>query len=253
MRRVLAVLACSVLGASCGGSNPSDRTAPSSVTPAQVSSATTQPPPPSPKPTSSPTTLQLPANAPRTFANPLDPEAVPTGELVPPGAQVTSTWTMSPPDDPIALVGLAWARGNDPFGQEHGFVLWERFDQDPPWRAIYAFTDPPSREVFGIRFQIGDLTDDGIDDVLTFEDMGGSGGCGVWRVISPMGGVASQILREHTCDAQIRNGGGALRIRQAVFQPGDAHCCPSSFETTVLRWDGTTWQQLERTTTSASP
>ncbi len=252
MRRLLAVLASAVLCASCSGSTPSDRTSTPSGTPAPGSSATSQPPPPSPTPTSSPTTLQLPADAPTTFANPLDPEAVPANALVPPDAQVTSSWTMSPPKDPIALVGLAWSRGNDPFAQEHGFVVWERFGDGPPWRAVYAYTDPPPKRVLGIRIQAGDLTGDGVDDVLTFEDTGGSGACGVWRVISPTAGSATQLLRKHTCDTEIDNGAGLLEIRRAVYQPGDAHCCPSSFETTVLKWDGQTWRQLEQTTTSAS-
>jgi hypothetical protein len=189
--------------------------------------------------------LQLPANAPTTFADPLAPDAVPPEALVPPGASVNSTWTLMPPGDPVALVGLAWGRGADPFAQEHGFVVWERFEQAPPWRAVYAFTDEPSKGVLGVRVALGDLTDDGAQDALTFEDTGGSGGCGTWRVISPTDGAANEIFRRQTCDTQIINSAGTLKIRQDVFEPGDAHCCPSSVHITILRWDGQTFVTIK--------
>ena len=190
--------------------------------------------------------LQLPADAPTTFDQPLAPADVPPSALVPPGASVTASWTMSPPADPLALIGLAWGRGSDPFSEQRGFVVWERFEgQTPAWRAVYAFTDRPARGILGIQLSPGDLTGDGIDDVLTFEDAGGSGGCGMWRVVTPTAGVAEQIYRQPTCDTQIVNTGGALRVQEAVYQPGDAHCCPSSYLLTTLRWNGDRWKVAE--------
>jgi hypothetical protein len=103
---------------------------------------------------------------------------------------------------------------------------------------VYGFTDTPKKDVVGVRFNVDDLTADGIPDALTFEDTGGSGACGTWRVISPSDGAATEIFRQQTCDTQIINSAGTLKIRQAVFAPDDAHCCPSSFHITILRWNG---------------
>lgn len=179
---------------------------------------------------------------------------MPPDALVPPAARATTSWYLSPPADPLALVGVAWGRGADPFAQEHGFVVWERFDgQTPAWRAVYAFTDEPPSGVLGIRLSTGDLTADGTPDALTFEDMGGSGGCGTWRVISPTAGAASQIFRRQTCDTEVTNSSGTLKIREAVFAPGDSHCCPSSYRIAILRWDGRRWHPIQASGGDASP
>jgi hypothetical protein len=241
MRRIPALVIVSVLAivtAACGGDDAVVPSKTPSLSPSPSPSPTV-PPTPTPSPTPPPVPeLQLPADAPTTFADPLEPDAVPPEALIPPEASVTSTWTLVPPDDPIALIGVAWSRGADPFAAEHGFVVWERFEQTPPWRAVYGFTDTPKKDVVGVRFNVDDLTADGIPDALTFEDTGGSGACGTWRVISPSDGAATEIFRQQTCDTQIINSAGTLKIRQAVFAPDDAHCCPSSFHITILRWNG---------------
>jgi hypothetical protein len=243
MRRIPALVIMSLLAlapTACGGNDavvPSGT--PSPLPSPSPSPGPSVPPTPTPSPSPPPApALQLPSDAPTTFADPLEPDAVPPEALIPPEASVTSTWTLVPPDDPIALIGVAWSRGADPFAAEHGFVVWERFEQTPPWRAVYGFTDTPKKDVVGVRFNVDDLTADGIPDALTFEDTGGSGACGTWRVISPSDGAATEIFRQQTCDTQIINSAGTLKIRQAVFAPDDAHCCPSSFHITILRWNG---------------
>jgi hypothetical protein len=249
MRRAAAVslLVLALLSAACTRTAaPPPTSSPHASSPPPTSptiTPATPVPPSSPTATPVPAKLRLPADAPTTFARPLDPDQVPTAELLAPGAQVTATWTMTPPRDPIALIALAWARGSDPFSQEHGFVVWERLEgQSPPWRAVYAFTDPAARGILAVQLSEGDLTHDGIDDVLTFEDAGGSGACGTWRVIAPSDGSAEQIYHQPTCDTQIVNTGGSLKVQQAVYQPGDAHCCPSSYLLSTLRWDGSGWR-----------
>lgn len=243
VRRLPSLLAVSVLAlvtSACSGNGTTVSSSSPSITPT-FSPRPTLPPSRSPSPSPVPLPvldLQLPADAPTTFADPLEPDAVPPEALVPAGASVSSTWTMTPPGDPVALIGVAWGRGSGLVHVEHGFVVWERFEQTPPWRAVYGFTDRPSKDVFAVRLSLGDLTADGIDDALTFEDMDGSGGCGTWRVVSPTDGAVTELFRQQTCDTQIINSAGTLKIRQAVFAPGDAHCCPSSFHITILRWNG---------------
>jgi hypothetical protein len=98
--------------------------------------------------------------------------------------------------------------------------------------------------VFGIRVDQGELTGDANADVLSFEDVGGSGACGTYRVIAISAGDASEILRRDSCDTQIAIVGGDLRIREAVFRAGDPHCCPSAFRESTLRWNGTSWEKV---------
>ncbi len=226
--------------------------------PIASTSPTASPPSPTPPPSTTPPAtptiappIDLPNDAPRRYGKDLAVDQVPIAGLLPPGAQATSVSRLSPPQGPVPQIVAAWTRGSNPFAAEHGLVVWQRFDAGRPWRVVYAFTDGPASGVLGVRFETGDLTGDGVADVLAFEDTGGSGGCGVWRAVETGPGVATGIFRRATCDAQVRIEAGALTIREAMFAPGDAHCCPSSFRTTTLRWDGTAWTVVARRVTKA--
>jgi hypothetical protein len=219
-----------------------------SGSPSVTPEVTTSTPPPtgsaSPTPTGSPSAsltpepvLQLPPDAPTSFGGTLSADG-PFDPLVPPGAEILDAWFREPSGELLATAGVVWGRGADPFARELGVVLWERLPDPSGWRATYAFTDGPARGVLGISVDVADVTSDGIDDALTFESTGGSGACGRWRVLAPRSGGADVALRRSTCDAQISIVGGDLELREAVFEPDDAHCCPSAFRTTTLEWDG---------------
>jgi|SRR5581483_3038122 len=250
MRRRLLTLAVLIVlaAASCGGEPVPP---PPSRTP--VATTSTEEPPASPPTPAPPTSaaIRLPPDAPTVYTGTVGPGELPVARLVPPGAQVQQTWVMQPPDDAIAQVGVVWSRGADPLSSEHGLEIWR--PAPPGWRVAFAFTDPVEAGVFGIRTETADLTGDGVPDLLTFEDVGGTGGCGTWRVIAIETGGPSQILRRRTCDTQIQPEGGDLKIRQAVFAPGDSHCCPSAFRTTTLRWNGSVWKVVDRVVTPTSP
>lgn len=189
--------------------------------------------------------LQHPADSPTVVDDPADVARVSTGDvapLLPPGAEMTFTAVQATPQDQLDQFALAWRRGPDPFASTHGFVVWQRFP-GPSWRALYAFIDRPDSGVLGITIAPGDLTGDGVADLLTFEQTGGTGGCGRWRVIASRLGAATEILRRDTCDTEIAIAGGELRIREAVYEAGDPHCCPSAFRVTTLRWDGQDWRE----------
>ncbi len=247
-RRLQLVIVLGLVAAACTRGPQPEATG---TRPPASTVAPTTPASPSPSPPTSPTPeaqIQLPEDAPTTFAEALAPQEVPVEELIPPGAQATSTWALSPPDDPMAQIGVAWARGADPFAQEQGLVVWQPSEGGAPWRAVYGFTDSPDRGVLGIRLVVDDLTGDGVDDALTFEDQGGSGACGIWRVIQTGTGTATQIYRRHTCDTNVTIGEGSLVVTASVYEPGDSHCCPSATRTTTLRWDGSVWQVVDRVT-----
>lgn len=247
MRALLAFLSIALLVA-CGDtdvSGPSPTTATSAT-----SGATSDPSTSSASPSGSPSAepppepdLDLPADAPTLVDDPADVARVSAGDLsalLPPRAEIAFTALQTTPQDPIDQIALAWRRGADPFASTHGLVVWQRSD-GPEWRALYAFTDQPHTGVLGISMEPGDLTGDGIVDLLTNEHTGGSGACGRWRVVASEPGVATEIFRRDTCDTNIAIAAGELRIREAVYEQGDPHCCPSAFQITTLRWDGEEW------------
>lgn len=243
------VVVCVVALGACTDDEPEPPGTPSPSTATITSSATAAPTgpspsplpsaPPTPSPVHEPSHLQLPPEAPSTVDDPQAITEIAAGDfrpLLPPGATVAFADVEAAPIDQIAL---AWERGDDPFAAERGFVLWQRTADPLAWHAVYAFTDGPRKGVLGIqRPQRADLTGDGLDELVTFEDRGGTGACGVTRVISPRVGAADEIYRRATCDAETSVDGTALEVREAVYGQDDPHCCPSAFRTTTLEWDG---------------
>jgi hypothetical protein len=241
MRPALRVAALVLLAAAC----TQDPTVAPSLTTAMT-------PPPSPsgvpptasvtaEPSPGPSPVEptgVPPGVPGSFDRDVDPSEVPPGSLVPPGTTVTDVWYA---DTLVAqTILLAYVEpGTDPLQQEHALVVWRRFEgQEDPWRPVFGLHDPPERGVLGIRALIGEATGDGSPDALTFEETGGSGACGTWRVIDLAANV--QVFKRKTCDATIdlSTEPVGLSLREAVYEPGDAHCCPSAMRTTVLTFDG---------------
>jgi hypothetical protein len=257
MLRSLALAVLLAVGlASCGGepapAPPSSATARATAPVTSVTQPTSPPPsgPVSPSPTVD-ADVHVPARAPTTLADDVPADELSPAELAPRGARIASAWT-TPADAGAEAVAFAWTRGGDPFTAETGFEVWTRFaGSEPAWRAVYAFTDEADSGVLGVRFETGDLTGDGVPDALTFEDIGGSGACGTWRVVRIGTADATEIYSKQTCDTDVRISGGDLRIRAAVYEPGDAHCCPSAYRTTTLRYTGTRWEVVDRTTEPA--
>jgi hypothetical protein len=202
------------------------------------------------------TATELPEDAPTALGSNVDANDLPLEELVPPGANVGATWvgSITPKNGhgSIAAAVVSWSRGGLS-SAESGLEIWEHVDTTAadPWRVAYAFTDAAESDVLGVRFETGDVTGDRSPDVLSFEDVGGSGACGTWRVIRMNVGAESEIWRRRTCDTAVRIVGGALDVRSAVYAPGDAHCCPSAFRSATLRWNGATWAVVERSTEPA--
>jgi len=250
MRRLAILSTLLVVATSCGVESapvPSPtRTVEPTATPPSPTLTATATPTLTPSPI-----VDVPVDAPTTYARRQAADKVPIADLVPDGAEVTMPWRLPPTPGLVPQIALAWTRGVDPFSSEHGFELWQLFLDAPPWRVVYAFTDPPSKGVFGVQFDVGDVTGDAIPDVLTFEDKGGSGGCGVWRVVRSGAGFATPIFRRSTCDTEIELASGTLRIRAAVYEPGDSHCCPSRFRITTIRWEGNGWTVVDRVVTPA--
>ena len=235
MRRAMWALAF-VLAAACSG-DPVSTPSPSSSTPA---TSPTRSPSESPSPDTGVEPLNVPSGTPESFDDDADPADVPPEALIPPGTSVTDVWYAETSAGSTILVAFV-DPGTDPFRLEHGLVVWRRFPGEPePWRPVFGLLDQPERGVIELHAIIGDATGDGSPDALTFEDTGGSGACGTWRVIDLAANAA--VFTRKTCDTTIElsNEPPGLVVREAVFAPGDAHCCPSSTKTSVLTFDETT-------------
>lgn len=242
MRRAIRVAALVLLAAACTGDptaepSPTTTTSPS-PSPSGVPTTATATTEPSPAPPVEP--ISIPPGVPGSFEPDVEPSEVPPGSLVPPGTTITDVWYADTPVAQTILVAYV-EPGTDPLRREHALVVWRRFEGQPdPWRPVLGLHDPPERGVLGIRALIGDATGDGSPDALTFEDTGGSGACGTWRVLDLAANV--QVFARTTCDTTIdlSTDPVGLSIREAVYEPGDAHCCPSAMRTTVLTFDAAT-------------
>jgi hypothetical protein len=238
------ILAAALAACDEGGTTTTPTTRPSpSATTGPSETAT-----PEPTLTTSPEPSPSPRPIPPAWAAPidddLDPEALPDDALVPPDAQLTDRLTLPTASGILDGVAVSYVVGADPFAAEHGFALWQRFDEAPAWSVVFAFVDPPREGILGIRLEAGDLTGDGHPEVLAFEDRGGTGACGTWRVIAPAPGAAAEVFRRTTCDTQIQIAGDVLEVREAVYEPGDPHCCPSAYRLSTLRWNGSRFRQI---------
>jgi len=249
VRRLLPlVVVLTLAGAACSSSGepapaPSGATAPTSetITRSATSSTSTASPTESPTPTIDPD-VRLPEGVPVVVEDAADLALIASGDLGPLVPRGASYENRSALEDPVEQIVITWLDGIPP-DRRNGLIVWQR-SEDGTWRAVYAFTDPARRGVFGIRVETGDVTGDAISDILSFEDVGGSGACGVYRVIATSVGDASEIFRREACDTQIAISSGDLRIREAVFRADDPHCCPSAFRGSTLRWNGTSWDEI---------
>jgi hypothetical protein len=237
-RRALVLLVISMFGAaSCGGNT---------LKPAPSSSRSTgaSPTAVSPSASSSPSTpssiepVDVPEGTPASYAHDVDAADLPAEALVPTGTTPTDIWPAIAPDGTqFALVAFA-APSDDPLRRARGLVVWRRFPDPPLWRPAYGLSDPADAGVLEIHTLIGDATADGSPDALTFEDTGGSGACGTWRVLDLASNA--QVYESQTCDAtyDVSIDPAGIVLRAAVYRPGDAHCCPSATRTTVFVYGG---------------
>jgi hypothetical protein len=236
MRRAIWATALVVLATACSGESVSPPSATDSVSPGTSPLSSISPSEgPSPSPSIEP--VGVPAGTPTSFAPDVEAADLPPDELVPDGTIPTDVWPAIALDGmQFALIAFA-APSDDPFRQARGLVVWRRFDDAPPWRAVFGLSDPAGAGVLGIHVLIGDATGDGSPDAITFEDTGGSGACGAWRVLD-LAANASVFTRK-TCDTtvELSSDPAGLVVKEAVFEVGDSHCCPSATKTSVLRFD----------------
>jgi hypothetical protein len=180
---------------------------------------------------------------------------IPIGDLAPTESSTHAWWLPAQRGGPFLLV--AWHRSDEEKERQElnsrtrGVILWHR--RHKTWRMVYARRHPWWIHLWLDR---GDVTGDGRTDVLLSEENGGSGGCGVRRVLAPLPGRAREIFRRHLCEAQVALEDGAVIVNEAIgpcpYPEGSAHCFGGR-KTSELRWNGAKLRPVRVTIECAFP
>lgn len=141
-----------------------------------------------------------------------------------------------------ALLAVLWDRGVRTAAYarpqtQHGLIVWRQTRRG--WRLAYARRGSRSLPYVGVR--LGDVTHDGHQDVLMTEGSGGSGGCGIRRVIASARGDLREIFRRAMCETEIEARGGDLVVPEPIGpcpDPGGAAHCFGGTRTETWRWNG---------------
>lgn len=194
----------------------------------------------------------LPEGIPPSFEDAVDAANVPVAALIPLKATVTDSWIAETASGEAIVV--AWEfPGHDPFRKDRGVAAWRRFDDGgAPWRPIWGASYAASRNpVLGIDTRIADVTGDGSPDALVTASAGGSGNCATTSAVDLVS--PTHVFRDTGCDRTIDPSSDpvGLRIHEAVYAPGDPHCCPSGFRDTVLVYQDGTWRTASASTSPA--
>lgn len=168
--------------------------------------------------------------------------------LVPRDAAVQQSWRLPPAAGVPEQVVVTWARPpGDVQPKEYGLTLWQF--QNGAGRRLYRFNAPPFRrngdvEVHGIGVMTNDVSGDGHLDVLSWQDLGGTSGNGVYRLVITGKGSARQVFRRaNVTDSEtIGLRSGSLIIDRGVKGSEDRttaiHPDYKRWQRTFYRWDG---------------
>jgi hypothetical protein len=146
-----------------------------------------------------------------------------------------------------ARIFVPWNRYDDPRNRKDlgrpytaGVAIWrrERFKEIHRWRLTYQRR---YRAYASIAAEVGDVTNDGVNDVL-HQDEQGSGGCGPHFLVATVGTREREIFRRDSCETYYRILPGALLFVEPVgpcpISDGGAHCFGGR-RSVRMRWTGT--------------
>jgi hypothetical protein len=172
------------------------------------------------------------------YATPAQPTA-----FAPPDTSIR-LWQISA--RPARLVAI-WTRDDDPRNRKDtrrprtaGVVVWrrERFSGATRWRVVYERRYPAYANIY---VETGDVTADGIPDVLHY-DRQGSGGCGAHYLVGTVGTAEREIFRRESCETDYRIFRRVFMINQPIgpcpVSRAGAHCSGGS-RLVRMRWTGT--------------
>lgn len=159
--------------------------------------------------------------------------------VVPRGAFALSNQTLPATRRIPAQRVVTWRLGGKPEQPSSGFYgvsIWQA------GRRIYSHR--ARRGALRVSVETGDFTHDRHQDVLVFEDLDGSGGCGIYRALQTGDGIVRQVSARSLCEDQ-----GSIHLHEHGLlvslgferDPKTAqqtHCCYLFVRRTLLRWDG---------------
>ena len=185
------------------------------------------------------------APQPTRYAKAAAPSALPLLDLIPRDAEVVRAWHIPAGGGIGRQVAIEWQRislagsGLD----TGGLVVWQQAKRVRSWRLAYSLPFPAHRVSF-LYARAGDVNGDHHADLLLFEDMGGSAGCGVYRLLAVVRGRLEQLLARRGCfdNTRVRIGSGALVMYDGLVRDprtlDQIHCCWTTWLETTLRWRG---------------
>jgi hypothetical protein len=193
-----------------------------------------------------------PVPQPTRFVAVSAPRRPPLLQLIPGDAEVVHAWPIASGGGMTPQVAIAWKRTRLAGGSSlDGIVIWERVRRTDSWRLIHSSRFPSYRVGF-VYARAGDVNGDRHPDLLLFEDMGGSAGCGVYRLLASVHGRVKHLLVRRGCfdDTRIKIRRGALVMYDGLVRDprtlDQIHCCWTTWLRTTMRWRG---RQLVSTTT----
>ena len=201
-----------------------------------------------------------PAPMPKRFAGVFAPAKLPLLELVPKDAVVMHGWSVPAGGGVPPQVAVWWQRTSLAGSSldTSGLAIWQRLPRAASWRLVSSLRFPVYR-VEGVHIRAGDVSGDGHPDLLLFEDMGGSAGCGLYRLLASVQGQMTQLSVRRGCfdNARLRLHGGALVMYDGIAKDPrtleQIHCCWRVWLRTVMRWRGRKLVGVERRQISPLP
>jgi hypothetical protein len=156
---------------------------------------------------------------------------------LPPGADLAAATRLAPTRGVPEQIVVAWRRDDDAQPLDTvGLTIWQGSGRD--WEPVYSRV---STHVYWIDFSVAELTGDAHPDLLVREDIGGSGSCGIYRVLSSLDGRIRQLFVRTQCRSagSIAAYDGALHIRDSYGLLGALAAARYRLSrTTVRRWNG---------------
>lgn len=179
----------------------------------------------------------------------------PFASLVPVDATLV---TARLPRAPTPAALIVWQRGfgSEPPYVETGVALWYRpfVNQVASWRRVFSLEATEFGDgVEGMRVETTDLTGDGREDFLVFEDTDGSAGCGLYRVYRAEASRARQLWSRQACSDWTATFFEHHRlvtedgVGQTAASKDSIHCCPRFIRRTEYRWNGSALVVARRT------
>ena len=171
-----------------------------------------------------------------------------TPSLAPRGAMVVEDRSLGGIPEQRVVTWRLGGRPEDPSSSLYGVTIWQA------GRALYSHR--ARRGAVGLHVETGHLANDTRADILVFDDLDGSGGCGIYRVLKTRRNSVRQVHARQLCEDQgsIHLGSDGLHVALGVQRDEkyalQAHCCYRFVRRSLKQWIGgrlvTTSSTLER-------